>query len=119
MCVGEAVIGYGFTRSTAWTTSGKSIADIIAAEPRVQAVLDEQRIGTLRPAGPVRVATGVYDDIEWPGHPQGTHRRGARSRSSGLRLAVPEAGDDGPAPTSTASGPGAHSQLAHSVRSGI
>ncbi|MFF6913744.1 lipase family protein [Streptomyces sp. NPDC012466] len=63
MCVGEAVIGYGFTRSTAWTTSGKSIADIIAAEPRAQAVLDEQRIGTLKPSGPVRVATGVYDDI--------------------------------------------------------
>lgn len=63
MCVGEAVIHYGFARSSAWTTSGKSVAEIIAEEPRAQAVLDEQRIGTLKPAGPVRVATGVQDDI--------------------------------------------------------
>ncbi|NEE20608.1 triacylglycerol lipase [Streptomyces sp. SID7499] len=63
MCVGEAVIRYGFARSSAWTTSGKSVAEIIAEEPRAQAVLDEQRIGTLKPAGPVRVATGVQDDI--------------------------------------------------------
>lgn len=63
MCVGEAVIRYGFNRSTAWTTSGESVADIIAAEPRAQAVLDDQRLGTLKPAGPVRVATGIQDDI--------------------------------------------------------
>jgi hypothetical protein len=63
MCVGDAVIRYGFARSTAWTTSGKSVADIIAAEPAAQAVLDEQRIGAIKPAGPVRVATGVQDDI--------------------------------------------------------
>ncbi|MEU4466920.1 lipase family protein [Streptomyces sp. NPDC024017] len=63
MCVGDAVIRYGFARSTAWTTSGKSIADVIAAEPRAQAVLDDQRIGTLKPTGPVRVATGIQDDI--------------------------------------------------------
>ncbi|MFF5372048.1 lipase family protein [Streptomyces sp. NPDC013187] len=63
MCVGEAVIGYGFARSSAWTNSGESVAEIIAAEPRARAVLDEQRIGTLKPAGPVRVATGIQDDI--------------------------------------------------------
>ncbi|MFJ4539099.1 lipase family protein [Streptomyces tibetensis] len=63
MCVGEAIVRYGFARSSAWTTSGKSVAEIIAEEPRAQAVLDEQRIGTHEPAGPVRVATGVKDDI--------------------------------------------------------
>ncbi|QGZ51459.1 triacylglycerol lipase [Streptomyces sp. QHH-9511] len=63
MCVGDAILSYGFTRSTAWTASGKSIADAIAAEPRAQAVLDDQRIGTLKPAGPVRVATGIHDDV--------------------------------------------------------
>jgi len=40
MCVGDAILGYGFSRSSAWTTSGKSVADVIAAEPRAQAVLD-------------------------------------------------------------------------------
>jgi hypothetical protein len=63
MCVGDSILRYGFARSTAWTTSGNSIAAIIAAEPRAQAVLDDQRIGTLKPTGPVRVATGVHDDI--------------------------------------------------------
>jgi hypothetical protein len=63
MCVGDAIFGYGFASSTQWTTSGASIAAVIAANPAAQATLDRQRIGTLRPAGPVRLATGVQDDI--------------------------------------------------------
>ncbi|MFJ8467754.1 lipase family protein [Streptomyces swartbergensis] len=63
MCVGDAILGYGFARSSAWTTNGKSVADIIAADPRAQAILDKQRIGKLKPAGPIRVATGIQDDI--------------------------------------------------------
>ncbi|MBT3166436.1 triacylglycerol lipase [Streptomyces sp. Vc74B-19] len=62
-CVGDAILGYGFTKSTKWTKNGKSVGDIIAGEPAAQAVLDDQRIGRLRPTGPVRVATGVQDDI--------------------------------------------------------
>lgn len=63
MCVGDAIFGYGFTKSSKWTTSGKSLGDVIAAEPKAQAALDRQRIGTSKPAGPVRLATGVQDDI--------------------------------------------------------
>lgn len=63
MCVGDAVLGYAFTSSTKWTVSGKSISEILASIPEVQAVLDKQRIGTLKPVGPVRLATGVQDDI--------------------------------------------------------
>lgn len=63
MCVGDAIFGYGFTKSTKWTTSGKSLGDVIAAEPKAQAALDRQRIGALKPTGPVRLATGVQDDI--------------------------------------------------------
>ncbi|MEW2623739.1 lipase family protein [Streptomyces sp. NPDC048106] len=63
MCVGDALFGYGFTSSKKWTKSGKSLSEVIAADPRAQAALDKQRIGTLKPAGPVRVATGVQDDI--------------------------------------------------------
>ncbi|MEU7472514.1 lipase family protein [Streptomyces sp. NPDC044984] len=62
-CVGDAILGHGFTKSTKWTKSGRSIAEVIAGEPAAQAVLDEQRIGTTKPTGPVRVATGVQDDI--------------------------------------------------------
>ncbi|MEV6358624.1 lipase family protein [Streptomyces hydrogenans] len=63
MCVGDALFGYGFAKSGKWTKDGRSISDIIAAEPAARAALNRQRIGTLRPAGPVRVATGVHDDI--------------------------------------------------------
>ncbi|WP_443051481.1 lipase family protein [Streptomyces sp. NBC_00234] len=63
MCVGDVLFGYGFTKSSKWTTSGASLGDVIAAEPRAQAALDKQRIGRSKPVGPVRVATGVQDDI--------------------------------------------------------
>lgn len=63
MCVGDALFGHGSTRSTEWTHDGRSLSDIIAATPVLRAFLDSQRIGTLEPSGPVRVATGVSDDL--------------------------------------------------------
>ncbi|MCP9994873.1 lipase family protein [Streptomyces werraensis] len=62
-CVGDAILGYGFTKSTKWTKNGKSVGEIIAGEPAARAVLDDQRLGRLRPTGPVRLATGTQDDI--------------------------------------------------------
>ncbi|MFK4150066.1 lipase family protein [Streptomyces sp. NPDC004065] len=63
MCVGDALFGYGYTRSTRWTTDGQSVSDVIRSTPALQAFLDGQRIGRLRPTGPVRVATGTSDDL--------------------------------------------------------
>ena len=63
MCVGDALFAYNSAHSTAWTTDGRAISDVIAAEPALQAFLDEQRIGTTRPSGPVRLATGTSDDL--------------------------------------------------------
>ncbi|RFU84736.1 triacylglycerol lipase [Streptomyces triticagri] len=63
MCVGDALFGYGFAKSSKWTADGKSMSEVVTEEPAVQAVLDEQRIGKVKPAVPVRVATGVQDDI--------------------------------------------------------
>ncbi|MER6586754.1 lipase family protein [Micromonospora chalcea] len=63
MCVGDAILRYAFTRSSKWITGGRSLTAVIAASPEAQAVLDRQRIGTLKPTGPVRVATGIQDDI--------------------------------------------------------
>ncbi len=63
MCTGDALFGYGFAKSKSWTTNGASLSDIVRAEPRIQAVIDAQRIGTLTPTSPVRVATGTQDDI--------------------------------------------------------
>ncbi|MEU9578349.1 lipase family protein [Streptomyces chilikensis] len=63
MCVGDAILGHGFRRSNSWTTDGRSLSQIVESEPRIQEVLDAQRIGDRKPSGPVRVATGVQDDI--------------------------------------------------------
>ncbi|MEU1486384.1 lipase family protein [Streptomyces sp. NPDC005752] len=63
MCVGDAILGYGFANSKKWTANGKSLADVIAAEPKLQAMLAQQRLGNLKPTAPVRLATGVQDDI--------------------------------------------------------
>ncbi|MFI2646024.1 lipase family protein [Streptomyces sp. NPDC018610] len=63
MCVGDALLRYGYSRSTKWTTDGRSLSDIIAATPALQDFLDTQRIGRLEPAGPVRVATGTSDNL--------------------------------------------------------
>ncbi|MFJ5919310.1 lipase family protein [Streptomyces ardesiacus] len=71
MCVGDALFGYGGKSSKEWTRTGQSLSDIIRAEPALQDFLAKQRIGTLRPAGPVRVATGTGDDLV----PHGQARR--------------------------------------------
>ncbi|MFF5105161.1 lipase family protein [Streptomyces sp. NPDC000134] len=70
-CVGDALFGYAYRRSSSWTTTGQSLGDIIKAEPTLQAFLAKQRIGTKKPAGPVRVATGVNDNLV----PHGQARR--------------------------------------------
>jgi Secretory lipase len=63
MCVGDSLLAYNSARSTAWTVDGESLGDAIAAEPALGSFLEAQRIGTLKPAGPVRVATGTSDDL--------------------------------------------------------
>ncbi|GAA0930340.1 lipase family protein [Streptomyces thermoalcalitolerans] len=63
MCAGDALFSYGFARSTGWTTDGRSVSEIIRATPALQDFLDKQRIGRLKPAGPVRLATGVSDNL--------------------------------------------------------
>ncbi|WP_055531540.1 lipase family protein [Streptomyces graminilatus] len=68
MCVGDALLGYAYTKSTKWTTDGKSLSDIVASTPALQSFLDTQRIGTLTPPSPIRIATGVNDNLV--PHPQ-------------------------------------------------
>lgn len=64
-CVGDAIItsGTAFTRTSAWTTTGETFAQITERVPAVAAAIDEQRIGRLKPAAPVQVLTGTKDDI--------------------------------------------------------
>ncbi|GIE32679.1 triacylglycerol lipase [Actinoplanes italicus] len=63
MCVGDAIFGYAGKRSTSWTRNGESLATVITAEPDLRAYVDSQLIGTRKPSGVVRVATGVNDNL--------------------------------------------------------
>ncbi|MDX6740102.1 alpha/beta fold hydrolase [Actinocorallia sp. A-T 12471] len=63
MCVGDAILTYGFANSAKWTKNGKSLSRIIAADPALKKILAQQRIGRLKPAAPVRLVSGIRDDI--------------------------------------------------------
>ncbi|SDS51977.1 lipase family protein [Actinoplanes derwentensis] len=63
MCVGDAILSYAGKRSSAWTRDGKTLAAVIAAEPALKAFIDDQTIGTRKPSGVIRVATGVFDNL--------------------------------------------------------
>jgi dienelactone hydrolase len=63
MCVGDAIFGYANKRTSAWTKTGQSLSDVIRAEPSLRAFIDDQKIGNRKPAGIVRVATGVSDNL--------------------------------------------------------
>jgi dienelactone hydrolase len=63
MCVGDAIFSYANQKTSNWTTNGQTIAAIIQSEPNLQAFVASQLIGTTKPAGVVRVATGVNDNL--------------------------------------------------------
>ncbi|MFI7585492.1 lipase family protein [Spongisporangium articulatum] len=62
MCVGDS-LKYANAHSKNWTKTGQSISEIIAAEPAIQAEINKQRIGLLKPTSPVQVMTGYYDNL--------------------------------------------------------
>ncbi|MCM1971657.1 MULTISPECIES: lipase family protein [Streptomyces] len=63
MCVGDAILKYAGADSEDWTKDGRSISEIIAVYPNLTAFIDSQRIGKLKPKAPVRVVTGISDNL--------------------------------------------------------
>ncbi len=62
-CIGNGLFTAAFTKTSKWTNSGRSIADITDSTPAIKAVVDAQKIGKLKPAAAVRITTGTKDDI--------------------------------------------------------
>lgn len=62
-CIGDTITSYGFQPSSKWTADGQPLRAVLERNPDIMAVADRQRIGRLKPTAPVRVATGVHDDI--------------------------------------------------------
>ncbi|MCH5672869.1 lipase family protein [Streptomyces gilvus] len=63
MCTGDGIFAFNGQKSSSWTKTGQSMAEIVEAEPELRKVFAEQRIGNLTPDTPVRVANGVNDNL--------------------------------------------------------
>ncbi|MFT3898849.1 MAG: lipase family protein [Gordonia sp. (in: high G+C Gram-positive bacteria)] len=62
-CIADTGVGYAFRRTANWTTSGESLGRVIARTPELQKALDDQRVGTGKPAAPVLIEASPADDI--------------------------------------------------------
>ena len=62
-CIADTGLSFGFSRTSQWTRSGKPLSAVINAYPDVKKVVDEQRIGRLKPNAPVLLEGGINDDV--------------------------------------------------------
>ena len=61
-CIGEAILGNAFTKTKDLTKTGISLTEVLNKEPQIKTVVETNRIGKIKPAVPVRVATAIVDD---------------------------------------------------------
>ncbi|WP_051193388.1 lipase family protein [Nocardia jiangxiensis] len=61
-CIGDVIVKQRFMRTSALTVDHRSMLDHLNAIPEAVQVLNEQRIGTLRPSSPVLITSGRNDD---------------------------------------------------------
>lgn len=67
-CIGESAASFAYKKTTEWTTSRKSLATVVNSIPSALAIVNEQRIGKIKPGVPMRITVGTKDDIV--GYPQ-------------------------------------------------
>lgn len=65
-CIADTVLSYGGATSTKWITGGRSLSDVIAANPGAQQIVSDQRIGRLKPTSPVLLTTDLADQTVPP-----------------------------------------------------
>ena len=62
-CIGDSLLSFGLKKTSGWTKSGQSAAQIVEANPAAMAAVERQRLGKVKPTVPVMVLTGTKDDI--------------------------------------------------------
>ncbi len=62
-CIGDSLASFAYKRTSSWTVSGRSAYDVVNGIPAARAIVDAQRIGTVKPTVPVQVLTGTRDDL--------------------------------------------------------
>ncbi|MEV7331961.1 lipase family protein [Micromonospora sp. NPDC093244] len=95
-CIWDAMATYSYQRTNGWTKNLESASAMIAAEPRLRAFIEQQRIGTQKPAGIVRVATGVNDNLVQ--HAQARQLALDWCQRGGNVVYAPISGINGPSP---------------------
>lgn len=66
-CIVETTLSFPNRDSSAFTTSGEPVADVLAAHPITRAAMEGDRIGDRTPTAPVLLTIGDNDDIVPPG----------------------------------------------------
>lgn len=61
-CIPDSIARLGLRYFKSLTKNGLTPLEILAKEPELQKYVEMQRIGTLKPAAPVLIVTGIYDD---------------------------------------------------------
>ena len=62
-CIGDTGLAFGFQKTNTWTSNGKSLSAVVQNDPTIKKMLDDQRIGRLKPNAPVLLSTGLQDDV--------------------------------------------------------
>ncbi|WP_226434913.1 MULTISPECIES: lipase family protein [Rhodococcus] len=61
-CIGDIILKHPFVDTREMTVDGRPLGAWLNEIPEAQPVLDDQRIGTVAPAAPVLITSGVNDD---------------------------------------------------------
>ncbi|MGM7644883.1 lipase family protein [Nocardia sp. JW2] len=61
-CIGEMSMRTMLRPATLYTAGGRTMLEVLDANPELNAIVEQQRIGSLAPAAPVLVAGGTNDD---------------------------------------------------------
>ena len=61
-CIGETILGFGLQNTTMYTVDGRPASQVLPEIPEVVQLLEDQRIGRVRPSMPVRVQGNRNDD---------------------------------------------------------
>ncbi|MEU7145986.1 lipase family protein [Nocardia sp. NPDC046473] len=69
-CVGGAMLSYALQPSNSLTKDGRSMAQVLEADPRTAQVLEEMMLGRAGPTAPVMLVTGSNDDLVPPADPR-------------------------------------------------
>ncbi len=62
-CTVDTALGFGFKKTSEWTTNGKSAAEVVEENPAALAIVEKQRLGKVKAGVPTLVVTGTQDDI--------------------------------------------------------